>query len=132
MTCTFPLCKQNEYKNGLCINHHRVYGNSTSEVKKANKPIADKSAKRKELDKEYRKLVKKMLSESNACEVKSPVCTGKAEGLHHVQKRTAKNMLDRSNLKRCCNHCNQWIEEHPLEALEIGVSKSKHISSPKK
>lgn len=125
MSCTFPLCKQNEYKNGLCINHHRVYG--TAEVKKASAPIADKSAKRKELDKEYKKLVKQMLKENNQCEVKAPGCTKKAEGLHHVQKRNAKNMLDRKNLKRCCNHCNTWIEQNPLQALEMGVSKSKHI-----
>ena len=61
MTCTFPLCKQNEYKNGLCLNHNRIYG--STDVKKVAAPIPDKSAKRKELDKEYRKLVKEMLKE---------------------------------------------------------------------
>lgn len=123
--CTFPLCKQNEYKNGLCINHHRIYG--SVDVKKAAAPIEDKSAKRKEQQKEYVKLVKEMLKEDNRCEIKAEGCTGIAQGLHHVQKRSAKNLLDRNNLKRACNHCNTWIEQHPLEAIEMGVSKSKHI-----
>lgn len=127
MTCTFPLCKQNEYKNGLCINHHRIY-NTAQEQPKKQAPIASKSDKRKQLDKEYRKLVKEMLKENNVCEIKAPGCTGKAQGLHHIQKRTTKNLLDRNNLLRACNSCNLWIEEHPLEAIEKGFSKSKHIS----
>ena len=127
MICTFPLCKQNEYKNGLCHGHWRVYG--VSHETKKPQPIADKSAKRKELDKEYKKLVKEMLKEDNRCEVKAKGCTGIAQGAHHIVKRTAKNLLDRNNLLRCCNSCNQFIEMHPLEALEMGVSKSKHVKS---
>jgi hypothetical protein len=125
-TCTFPLCKQNEYKNGLCINHHRVYGTAPAPTPEV-KPIPKKTASREELDKEYRKLVKVMLKENDQCEVKLPGCTGKAQGLHHIVKRNKKNMCDRNNLLRACNSCNSYIENHPLEALEMGVSKSKHI-----
>lgn len=125
-TCSFPLCKQHAYKKGLCLNHNRVYG-IQPQSKPVSKPIADKSAKRAALDKEYKALVKELLKQNNQCEVKAPGCTKIAQGMHHVQKRTEKNMLDVKNLVRACNHCNGYIEKHPLWALEQGFSKSKHI-----
>lgn len=126
MTCQFPLCKSNEYKSGFCIQHNRVYG--SKDVAKAPKQISQKSDKRKDEEKIYKRLVKDMLSENSNCEMMvQGVCTGKAQGLHHVQKRTPKNYLEKSNLKRSCNACNLWVELHPQESIKLGLSKSKHI-----
>lgn len=119
--CKFPLCKRHAEKNGYCIGH-RIYAGE----EKPKKGIAKYSEKRAELQKEYRKLVKTMLEENKRCEIKAPGCTKKAEGLHHLQKRSPKNMLDRSNLKRACNHCNLYIETNPAWAEEKGFSISKH------
>ena len=71
-----------------------------------------------------------MLAQHSHCEVKIPqVCTKKAQGLQHKVKRSEKNLMDPDNLLRCCNACNAWIEQHPLEAIALGVSKSKHIKA---
>jgi len=90
-------------------------------------PIKKYSDKRKEKQKEYVKLVKEMLKESDRCEMKTPVCTGKAQGLQHKEKRSEKNLCDRKNLLRSCNPCNMYVEQYPLYALEHGLSISKHI-----
>ncbi|MGE9312845.1 hypothetical protein ACLOAU_14450 [Niabella sp. CJ426] len=125
MQCQFPLCKQHEYKNGLCINHHRIYG-SNPPVRNIT-TIPKKSKTQKELDDEYHALIYEMRKESDKCDIKIKcVCTGTMEGGHHIQKRTRKNMCDRSNILRSCNACNSWIETHPLEAINLGLSISKH------
>jgi 5-methylcytosine-specific restriction endonuclease McrA len=68
--------------------------------------IPKQSEKRKKEQKEYVKIVKEMLLENKECSVKSPECTGGAQGLNHKQKRSPKNFLDRANLERSCNACN--------------------------
>lgn len=93
------------------------------------KSIAPFSKKREKLQRQYRKQVKDALEEDNRCEVKSPVCIGIANGFQHIVKRSAKNLMEKKNLKRCCSACQTWIEEHPLEAIEMGVSKSKFSQS---
>lgn len=80
--------------------------------------------------KEYKKIVKEMLSENSRCELKTPVCTGIAQGLHH-QKKRGMNLLNKKFLKRSCNPCNLYVEEHPDYAMEHGLSISKHAVEKK-
>lgn len=111
MTCKFPLCKLpavGEY----CTNHAKIYG---------KKP----PNKRAQKDREYRKIVREMLSENPFCEMRTPVCTNLAQGLHHMKKR-GDNYLNKEYLKRSCNPCNLYVEEHPLYALEKGLSLRRH------
>jgi hypothetical protein len=92
---------------------------------KAVKPIAKKSAKRKTEEKEYKKIVAEMLKADKRCELLTPACTKVAQGLHHMKKRGA-NYLDRKYLKRACNACNVYVEQHPQYALDNGLSLSVH------
>jgi len=136
-TCTFPCCSRIVERNGFCFLHAVHFaGEKIKEARKPlpkqTQPIEKKSDKRKVLHREYVKLVRQMISENPLCEIKAPGCTQMAEGLHHVQKRSEKNLTERSNLKRACNNCNLYIENNPLEALEKGWSKSKHIKKPAK
>jgi len=94
--------------------------NGKTEKPKDKKPIARQSEKRKTEQPKYKKIVKEMLAQNPNCEIKSPVCTGKAQGLNHKQKRSPKNLLDKANLERSCNACNLYIEEHPDWAQENG------------
>lgn len=94
-------------------------------VKKEQVPIAKVSEQRKMDGKEYRKIVKEMLAENPNCEIKEQGCTVKANGLHHMKKRTPDTYLDKKFLKRSCNNCNLWAELHPLEAIQKGHSLSK-------
>jgi hypothetical protein len=87
--------------------------------------ISIMSVKRMAQQRLYRKIVKEMLEEDPRCEIKAPGCSGIAEGLQHKVKRSVKNLLNRKNLLRSCNACQTWIENHPLEAIAMGVSASK-------
>lgn len=127
MTCQFPLCKRHAEKNGYCIGH-RIYAGHTVEEEKPT-AIKKVSEKRKEVQKEYKKIVKGLMNKSKKCEVRSPVCTGTAQGLNHKQKRSPKNLINLKNLERCCNACNDYIEKHPDWAKEHNhlISKYKQL-----
>lgn len=126
-TCSFPGCRQHHYRNGYCLSHNKIYG--SVEKKKQPKPIANKSAKRKKLHAEYVKLVAEMLKENKYCQIKAPGCTHVAGGLHHIVKRTEKNLMDKSNLIRACNACNLYVELNVQWAIEKGFVKSKHLKA---
>lgn len=124
--CLFPLCRRHPDKNGYCL-FHSQYAGYSGEVAE-EKAIDKKSEKQKKLDREYKKLVKQMLDENNLCEMKTPVCTGIAEGLHHMKRRGV-NLMNRKYLKRSCNACNGWAEKNPLKALELGISVKVHTKT---
>jgi len=94
---------------------------------KAKKPIAPRSEKRKQEQKEYVKIVKEMLATDPNCEIREEGCQVKASGLHHMKKRSPATFLDRKWLKRSCDNCNTWCELYPLQAIEKGHSVSKHL-----
>lgn len=125
--CTYPLCKRVVSRNGFCFLHAVHFAGE--KIKEKPKPISKVSEKRKVSDKEYKGIVKEMLKADPNCEIKEVGCTGKAQGLHHKQKRLPSNLTDRNNLMRACNNCNLWVENNPLEAIEKGFSISKHIKS---
>lgn len=103
----------------------RMMGLSKPEPEKKKKPIAHFSKKREKKQREYRKIVSKMLDENNRCQVEAPGCTKIANGLHHVVKRSPRNLLDENNLIPCCNKCNLWIEENSQLSMQFGLVKSK-------
>jgi len=97
----------------------------------AKAKIKKEAPKRAKLNRQYRKEVKKAAEESNLCEVNSPECTGIMEGMNHIQKRSAKNLLVKKNLTRSCNACNGYIERHPKWAKDNGhfISKFKDLEN---
>lgn len=101
------------------------FGEPKPVVKKPSKDIPKRSEKMKDELKEYNKIKKEMLAESDRCELRSPVCTGKAQGLQHLKRRGI-NLLNRKFLKRACNACQLWSEQNPLESIEKGMSLSVH------
>lgn len=109
----------------LIERRNKMLGIAPPKEEKPAKKISIMSVKRMAQQRLYRKIVKEMLEEDPRCEIKAPGCTKIAEGLQHKVKRSSKNLLNRKNLLRSCNHCNLWIEEHPLEAIAMGVSASK-------
>jgi hypothetical protein len=93
---------------------------------KAKKPIAKKSAKRIESDKELKKIRIKKISEDSNCQIRVPgICTGLAVALNHIQKSTPKNRVVEKNLEQCCFACNNWIENNVEWAKQKGHQKSR-------
>ena len=109
----------------LIERRNKMLGIATAKEEKKSVRISIHSVKRMAQQRLYRKIVKEMIEEDPRCEIKAPGCTGIAEGLQHKVKRTSKNLLNRKNLLRSCNSCNTWIENHPLEAIAMGVSETK-------
>ena len=106
---------------------NKSLGLSPAPEQKKQYKIPMKSLKRKVEQKLYVKQVKEMLEENPYCEIKAPGCTGIAEGLDHLQKRSPKNYRKRNNLVRACNNCNRFKElfpEHPI-SKKFTISKFK-------
>lgn len=116
--CTFPLCTRVEERNGFCFLHAIHFAGE--KIKTKPQPIAKVSEKRKEINKEYKKISKAKMKVDDRCKVKSPVCTGKAQGQNHKQKRSPKNLIDINNLENSCNACNQYIENNTEWAKNNG------------
>jgi hypothetical protein len=94
---------------------------------KEKKPIPKMSAKRKVDQKEYVKIVKEKLKTDDRCKIKSSACTGKAQGLHHLIKRSPNTFLKEDNLIEACNACNSFLESNDKWARTNGFVKSKFI-----
>lgn len=107
-SCTFPLCTRPASDNGLCFLHGKYHGAKIAPERP--KAIAKVSKKRKVINREYRKVVSEKLSKDNRCKINSPVCTGRAQGLNHKQKRSPNNLINSNNLENSCNACNLYCE----------------------
>jgi len=76
-----------------------------------------------------RPLYDAFMKDKEECEIKSPVCTGRAEYIHHVEGRGIKVILDQSKWKACCGACNGYVEVKDAEAKEKGHKKSRLAKS---
>lgn len=85
-------------------------------------PISEKKAK--ELV-EYRKLRDEYMKAHRVCEVKSEVCTGKSEDLHHRKPR-AYHLTDVSVFLATCRQCHEKIERDDSWARKKGF-KLNHL-----
>lgn len=79
-------------------------------------------------EKQYKKDSAEFRKKHPICELRTPVCTRKTQGVHHIKGRaTVDLLLDQSEWKAACNPCNLWVEQHPKEAKRLGLKKSPHI-----
>lgn len=109
------------YAFGKYCRLHSVSG-SLKEVK----PIKPRSEKMdKVMKKEYVPQVKEMVAKGTKCSVNSPVCSGLAQGFHHLAGRVGDKLLDREKMIPCCNKCNLYVEENDLWARSKGLKLSK-------
>lgn len=80
---------------------------------------------------EYASWVVELLEESPLCELDAPIrlvapgwagCRTYASGLHHLRKQGQGGpRRDRRNVRRACDPCNVWVEDHPDLAHEAGL-----------
>jgi len=93
---------------------------------KPKKPIAKKSDKQKEIDKELKKLYPVFLAlpENKHCQLKLKGCLGKANVVHHVRSRIGQQVFEVKDWLPSCSFCNNALENDPL-AYEKGLKKSK-------
>lgn len=105
-------------------------GNQVKLVAKTQ--IKKKSDKQKVRDFEYLKLRKDFLnlSENSSCYAKLPgICIGGFKQqltVHHKNGRIGENLLDTKSWIPLCLACHEWVETHPKDAREMGLSGTKH------
>ena len=114
-------------KQRLAMKNRQAKTSQQERAEKKPLPIAKKSAKRKELDKEYKKVSKPMW-EGQKCALKvKGVCSGMAQGWNHAAgKENAEKLLDMANGQPACNKCNGWCEDHHAEAVKLGFRNQRN------
>ncbi len=89
------------------------------------KSISPVSAKRRvEMD-EYSKRRLAFLALHQACQAKLVGCTGPSTDVHHKAGRVGDNYLNMNTWLAVCRDCHTYIETHPEEAKELGLSESR-------
>jgi len=94
------------------------------------KPIPPISKKRKTEMSEYDKRRSLFLIANPKCQANLVGCTLVATDVHHTEGRIGENYLNMSKWKALCRNCHTWIETHPEEAKELGLSSSR-LNEPK-
>ena len=98
--------------------------------KKPRKEIKRVSEKREAINKDtYTPSAAKFRQANPLCVIKSPVCSGFTEGVHHTEgKATIELLNDQSKWLPACNRCNLYIEVNTEWAKEKGFKKANYTS----
>lgn len=97
-------------------------GNGKPKKKHWLKPFSEK---RTEANKGYKELSRDFLAKNSICQIQSPECTGKAQGIHHRAGRLGKLLLLVKFWMAACNRCNNYCELHDGWAREKGFKVSR-------
>lgn len=89
--------------------------------------LRPRSLKKAKLDKEYSVLRIKFLTLHPHCQAALPGCMRQASEIHHKKGRTGDLYLDTTTWLACCHSCHVYIELHPAEAKELGLSQSRDL-----
>jgi len=111
-------CKQ-------CWSAHSVTTQPKPTAKR--KALPHRSQKRIKEEAEYSQKRRVFLLNHPMCEAHLlGICTQHATDVHHKAGRTGTLYLDEKYWLATCRSCHMWIETHPKEAREMGLSLSKH------
>lgn len=86
-----------------------------------------RSLKRQKQGKEYSALRGEFLMLHPHCQAALTGCLRHASEIHHKKGRIGELYLDTTAWLSCCHSCHVWIELHPREAKELGLSQSRDL-----
>lgn len=87
------------------------------------KRIRPRSPKRILQEAEYSAKRKVFLKKNPMCQMHLPgICTQHATEIHHMAGRIGDLLLDEQYWKAGCRACHSYVELHPIEAKELGLS----------
>lgn len=93
-----------------------------SPARKAGVTINQFSETRAKENKIYLTLRKVFLENHPNCEANLPGCSKVANQVHHAGGRVGKRLIDVSLFMAFCGNCHTWVNEHPDEAIEMGLA----------
>lgn len=100
-------------------------------LERSTKPMPFRSEKMRGIISALRPLYDKFLAAHPDCEIRTEVCTGQAECVHHTEGRGVKVILDDSKWKASCSACNGEVENKDAEAKANGNKVSRHKKNDK-
>lgn len=93
--------------------------------KKQPAKIKQVSDKRAVLNREYAK-ESRPFWKGKHCRIRSPICTGAAQGIHHRKgKVTKEDLMDKRYWMEACNACNSYVENNDAWARKMGYKISR-------
>lgn len=94
-----------------------------SPLKRSQKPMKRSPLKVKRRGEyQWRKARKAALERSGGrCEGRLPCCTGTAEHVHHVVRRSQGGSNEVGNLLALCFRCHEWVHANPVAAVKKGL-----------
>ena len=116
--CQAEGCCSPVWGKGYCKKHQYL------RTDKQQKRIATYSCKRKEENKIYDAESKEYRKQNPECAIKSPICTGRTQGVNHKKGR-GKYLLDKSTWESACNPCNWYCEQNHQWAVDNGHKESR-------
>ena len=111
---------KNDKGNKYC--KHCWYKSKSIDAKPLKRtPIKQKSKKMQVIYSAYSKLRIKFLEQYPMCQAALHCCTGSSTDVHHKKGRGEYHLVVSTWLSSC-RSCHMYIEEHPKEAIELGLS----------
>ena len=103
-----------------------------SPLKRGTKPLVRRTPLRSRPEPSHLRDAKQAVRERSGgqCEANTPACTGRAVHVHHVLPRSAGGKHSTANLLHCCQHCHQFIHDHPALSYERGWLKRRTPAEP--
>lgn len=119
-TCSGPHCRRPKTaKKTYTIKRTPIKRNPKAKIKAV-------SERRKEFNKVYSAKAALFRAAHPKCEIQSPVCTHKTEGVHHRKgKINMVLLLDETYWMAACNRCNVYVEQYDEWARAKGFKLSK-------
>ena len=97
-------------------------------LKRSQKPIKRKPIKKRfKVDKDLVK-ARLLVAErcQGRCEGRTMVCTGNAEAVHHILRRSQGGKHEPENLLALCTACHNWVHANPQAAVDKGLLLKPH------
>jgi hypothetical protein len=70
----------------------------------------------------YTQVRQDFLYKNEFCKARLPICTMWATEVHHMKGRIEELLTDVTYFLPVCRKCHDWIENHPDEAYDLGLS----------
>ena len=126
--CNHPGCSRTVRMRGKCDSHYRMLYSKPlkrSPIQRSRKPIRQRSEKEKERLQRYYPIRDAFLErpENKYCQCKRPGCRRKATTVHHPEGREGNLLFDDSLFIALSLPCHRWVEDHPAEAYQMGLSR---------
>ena len=121
--CTNEDCTNPVFSKGKCKWHVEKKAPS-NKLKKRIKPFSDKHLEKLA---EYKRRRNIFMADNPICMAKVEGCTMEATECHHALGRVGALLTNVKYFKAVCHSCHVWIENHPLDAKEKGLSGTRFI-----